>query len=64
MSDDAKLKVQGAAREAAGKLQETCGDAVEAVRDFTERKPFGAIALGVGIGVLIGAFLLGRRHDD
>lgn len=64
MGDDAKMKVQGAARQAAGKIQHTYGDAVDAVRDFTERKPFGALALGVGIGVLIGTFLLARRNDD
>jgi uncharacterized protein YjbJ (UPF0337 family) len=64
MGDDAKMKVEGAAREAAGKVQKTYGDAVDAVREFTERKPFGALALGVGIGVLIGTFLLARRNDD
>jgi uncharacterized protein YjbJ (UPF0337 family) len=64
LGDDAKTKVQGAAREAAGKVQQTYGDAVDAVREFTERKPFGALALGVGIGVLIGTVLLARRNDD
>jgi uncharacterized protein YjbJ (UPF0337 family) len=63
MSDDAKMKVEGTAREAAGKVQHAYGDTVEAVRTFTERKPFGALALGVGIGVLIGT-LLAHRSDD
>jgi uncharacterized protein YjbJ (UPF0337 family) len=63
LSDDAKTKLKGAATEAAGKVQRGYGDAVDAVRGFTERKPFGALALGVGIGVLIGT-LLARRDDD
>ena len=62
IGEDAGLKLRGAAREAAGKVQQHAGDAVDAVRGFTERKPFGALALGVGIGVLIGS-LLARRDD-
>jgi uncharacterized protein YjbJ (UPF0337 family) len=63
LSDDAKAKLKGAATEAAGKVQRHYGDAVDAVRGFTERKPFGALALGIGIGVLIGS-LLTRRDAD
>jgi uncharacterized protein YjbJ (UPF0337 family) len=63
MADDAQMKAEGAAREAAGKVQHAYGDTVDAVRGFAERQPFGALALGVGIGVLIGS-LLARRGND
>lgn len=63
ISDDVQMKVEGTAREAVGKVQHAYGDTVDAVRSFTEKKPFGALALGVGIGVLIGT-LLARRGDD
>jgi uncharacterized protein YjbJ (UPF0337 family) len=63
LADDANLQSEGVAREFAGKAQETYGNAVDTVRDYAERKPFGAIAVGVGVGVLVGMLLAARRGD-
>ena len=63
LTDDEKLKLEGAAREIGGKAKEAYGDAVDSVRTYAERKPFGTVAVSVGIGALIG-MLLSRRHTN
>jgi|GEM_PF-191419 uncharacterized protein YjbJ (UPF0337 family) len=62
LADDDSLHAEGVAREIGGKARQAYGDAVENVRAYAERKPIGAIAAGVGVGVLIG-MLLSRRGD-
>jgi uncharacterized protein YjbJ (UPF0337 family) len=61
--DDNELKMEGAAREAGGKVVGNYGDALEGVRTYVERKPFGALAIGIGLGVVLGV-LLARRGND
>ena len=60
--DDDSLQAEGVAREIGGKARRVYGDAVENVRAYAERKPIGTLAVGVGIGVLIGMLL--SRHRD
>jgi uncharacterized protein YjbJ (UPF0337 family) len=61
LAGDGAMKVEGAVREAAGKAQEAYGESVDTVRSYARNNPIGAIAIGVGIGVL--ATLLLRRGD-
>lgn len=63
LTDDQALKLEGAAREIGGKAKGAYGDAVESVRSYAERKPFGALAISAGVGVILGV-LLARRNND
>jgi uncharacterized protein YjbJ (UPF0337 family) len=60
LSGDDKMQLEGAAREVAGKAKAKYGEAVDDVRDLASRKPIAAIAMGVGVGFLLGA-LFARR---
>jgi uncharacterized protein YjbJ (UPF0337 family) len=62
LTDDDSMHAEGVAREIGGKARQAYGDAVENVRAYAERKPIGAIAAGIGVGILIG-LLLSRRGD-
>ena len=63
LTDDQTTELEGAARQTAGKARAAYGDAVDSVRDYAERKPLGAIALGAGVGVLVGMLLMRRGND-
>ncbi|ROL84147.1 CsbD family protein [Pseudomonas chlororaphis] len=58
--DDQQMRLEGAARQAAGQLQETYGDALESVSRFVRDKPMASVAILAGIGLLAG--LLWRRR--
>lgn len=60
LSGDDKMELEGAAREVAGKAKAKYGRAVDEVRDLASRQPIGAIAMGAGVGFLLGV-LFARR---
>ncbi|MFO2462833.1 CsbD family protein [Pseudomonas sp. 15FMM2] len=60
LSGDEQLQAQGVARQAAGQLQQTYGDALDSISDFTKRKPLATVAILAGAGLLLG-LLLRRR---
>lgn len=63
MTDNEQMELEGAARRVAGKARDGFGDAVDGARDYTERKPLGALGIAVGAGVLVGLLLASRRGD-
>ncbi|WP_248752056.1 CsbD family protein [Pseudomonas sp. MWU15-20650] len=60
LAGDEHLQAEGVARQAAGQLQQTYGDALDTVSDFAKHKPLASVAIVAGIGVLVG-LLLRRR---
>ncbi|KAA5842579.1 CsbD family protein [Pseudomonas chlororaphis] len=58
--DDQQMRMEGAARQAAGQWQETYGDALDSVSRFVRDKPLASVAILAGIGLLAG--LLWRRR--
>lgn len=60
LAGDERLQAEGVARQAAGQLQQTYGDALDTVSDFAKHKPLASVAIVAGIGVLVG-LLLRRR---
>ena len=62
LTDNDSMQAEGVAREMGGKARQAYGDAVENVRAYAERKPIGTLAVGVGVGILIGLLL--SRHRD
>ncbi|WP_339528342.1 CsbD family protein [Pseudomonas mucidolens] len=60
LSHDEQLQTEGAARQAAGQLQQTYGNALDEVSDFARRTPLASIAIVAGVGMLLG-LLLRRR---
>ncbi|AZE48507.1 hypothetical protein C4K04_2835 [Pseudomonas chlororaphis] len=57
---DERMRLEGAARQAAGQLQETYGDALDNVSRFVRDKPLASVAILAGAGLLAG--LLWRRR--
>ncbi|HAT4517205.1 TPA: CsbD family protein [Serratia marcescens] len=55
-----RLQAEGAARQAAGVLQEKYGDALSCTGNMMKKNPFAALALIAGAGLLTG-LLLRRR---
>ncbi|WP_439650640.1 glycine zipper domain-containing protein, partial [Phytopseudomonas argentinensis] len=53
-------QAEGVARQAAGQLQQTYGNALDPVSDFAKHKPLATVAVVAGIGLLVG-LLLRRR---
>ncbi|MBT2370559.1 CsbD family protein [Pseudomonas fluorescens] len=60
LTGDEQLQAEGLARQAAGQLQQTYGDALETVGDFAKHKPLATVAIVAGVGLLLG-LLLRRR---
>jgi len=60
LTGDEQLQAQGLARETAGQLQQTYGDALDTVSDFAKQKPLAMVAVVAGLGLLMG-LLLRRR---
>jgi len=60
LTGDEQLQAQGLARQTAGQLQQTYGDALDTVSDFARNKPLATVAVVAGIGLLMG-LLLRRR---
>jgi uncharacterized protein YjbJ (UPF0337 family) len=60
LTGDEQMQLEGAAREVAGKAKAKYGEAVGEVRELASRKPIAAIAIGAGVGFLLGA-LFARR---
>lgn len=60
LTGDEQLQAQGLARETAGQLQHTYGDALDTVSDFAKQKPLATVAVVAGLGLLVG-LLLRRR---
>lgn len=60
LTGDEQLQAQGLARETAGQLQQTYGDALDTVSDFAKQKPLATVAVVAGLGLLVG-LLLRRR---
>jgi uncharacterized protein YjbJ (UPF0337 family) len=60
LTGDEQLQAQGLARETAGQLQQTYGDALDNVSDFAKQKPLATVAVVAGLGLLVG-LLLRRR---
>ena len=60
LTGDEQLQAEGVARQAAGQLQQTYGDALDTVGDFAKNKPLTTVAVVAGIGLLVG-LLLRRR---
>ena len=60
LTGDEKLQAEGLARQAAGQLQQTYGDALDTVSDFAKSKPMATVAVVAGVGLLVG-LLLRRR---
>lgn len=59
-TDDADMRDEGKARQAAGKLQANYGEKLDNVREATVKNPISALAIAGGVGVFLG-ILLGRR---
>ncbi|MFT0476468.1 CsbD family protein [Pseudomonas antarctica] len=60
LTGDGQLQAEGVARQTAGQLQQTYGDALDTVSDFAKHKPLATVAVVAGIGLLVG-LLLRRR---
>ncbi|XCY76605.1 CsbD family protein [Pseudomonas sp. CBR-F] len=60
LTGDERLQAEGVARQAAGQLQQTYGDALDTVGDFAKQKPLATVAIVAGVGLLLGV-LLRRR---
>ncbi|MGB3127851.1 MAG: CsbD family protein [Pseudomonas sp.] len=60
LTGDEQLQAEGVARQAAGQLQQTYGDALDTVSDFAKNKPLATVAVVAGVGLLVG-LLLRRR---
>lgn len=60
LTGDERLQAEGVARQAAGQLQQTYGDALDTVSDFAKSKPLATVAVVAGVGLLVG--LLMRRR--
>ncbi|MBT0625367.1 CsbD family protein [Pseudomonas fluorescens] len=60
LTGDEHLQAEGVARQAAGQLQQTYGDALDTVSDFARNKPLATVAVVAGVGLLAG-LLLRRR---
>lgn len=60
LTGDEQLQAEGVARQAAGQLQQTYGDALDTVSDFAKQKPLATVAIVAGVGLLLG-LLLRRR---
>jgi uncharacterized protein YjbJ (UPF0337 family) len=59
VTGDRETQARGQVNRAAGAAQNTYGQAVDGVRDFTSDQPLVALLSAMGIGVVIG-ILLGR----
>lgn len=60
LTGDEQLQAEGVARQAAGQLQQTYGDALDSVGDFAKNKPLATVAIVAGVGLVLG-LLLRRR---
>ncbi|MGE1153323.1 CsbD family protein [Pseudomonas sp. ICMP 460] len=60
LTGDEQLHAEGIARQAAGQLQQTYGDALDTVSDFARSKPLTTVAVVAGVSLLVG-LLLRRR---
>ena len=60
LTGDSQLQAEGGARQAAGQLQQSYGDALDTVSDLARNKPFATVAVVAGIGLVVG-LLLSRR---
>lgn len=57
---DAKTKVSGTARAAAGQAQQAYGQAADEIRDFAASNPLGALLAAAGVGLVVGLILAKR----
>lgn len=60
LTGNEQLQAEGVARQAAGQLQQSYGDALDTVSDFARNKPLATVAVVAGVGLLVG-LLLRRR---
>jgi uncharacterized protein YjbJ (UPF0337 family) len=60
LTGDAATQVRGKINQAAGRAQQTYGNAVDQVLDYTSDRPGTALAAALGVGVLVGLALRRR----
>lgn len=59
-TDDNRHRAEGMARSAAGQVQAQYGEVVDGAREFTIRKPGGALAIAAAAGFVLGALITRR----
>ncbi|MGC1303150.1 MAG: CsbD family protein [Caulobacteraceae bacterium] len=68
LTGDVETQARGKVNAAAGSIQNAYGqakdqaqDAFELIQDYVHERPFAALAIGIGVGLVLGMSLLGGR---
>ena len=60
VTGDARTQVEGDGRQAEGQMQQSFGEAMDTLRDFTAGNPVGALLAAGAVGLVLGMFLTRR----
>lgn len=59
-ADDNEHRAEGKLRSAAGQMQAQYGEVMDNAREFTAKKPVGALAIAATVGFVLGALITRR----